>query len=543
MAKSIVDYFKKTYKVIGVILFVVIFFVTYNVYLVDRSVVNLRLALNRAAEARTVQDFEKIRPLLKVPLLKEISKKTIAANELISIEIAENLAATAKEPVQIEDVKFFLKSAIQSKEKERGAILTFFDRLNTNLFGAQAQVPRQGLIDQSRSLLAKISLTRDKPQLQNLYFELGNIYMQLSDLEEAEAAFTGAIQADPSSRLALKAKFNLAWTYKTLGKPEQAIALFTEVNRDYAVEGQYEIADSLYKKGAYQESRDKYVQISKDFPEFSIADIATYEAGYISLYQLDDKEAAAQYFSKLENRFPGSKIFKHTVDKVRPILSKVYREQGYKFLREKLYSEAIQKFQKAVEVSPTDSTSLTGMGLGLYWLDQKVDALEKAKRALDTSTNDEVCFTNYLFICVNSGLADEAVRVGETILSKRSIKTPEFYYNLGNAYIAMDKIDAAVVQYDRAIRLNPDFVFAFNNLGCALWAVGKYSESVQMFKRAIDRDPKYPDAHFNLAVTYFYSNQHNDAYREFKTVLAIAPEYKGAKSYLDRTIKALGYQP
>lgn len=543
MAESITGYFKKTYKVAGVISFVIIFFVTYNAYLVDRSIINLRLALNQAVEAKSFQDFEKIKPLLKIPLLQEISKKTLVADELVPIEIAENITATAKGLEQVEDIKFFLKTAIKSKERERGAFLTFLDRLNTNLFGAQTQAPKMGLINQSKSVLTKIKSTQDKNQLQSLYLELGNIHMQLSDLDKAEAAFMKAIEIVPSSKLALKAKFNLAWAYKTMGKPQQAITLFAEVNRDYVLEGQYEIADSLYKGGDYQASRDKYAQLSTEYPQFSLADIALYEAGYISMYQLGDKEVAASYFSKLENKFPESKLFKHTLDEVRPVLAKTYRDQGYQLLREKQYEQAIAKFQKAVEFFPLDGTSLTGMGLGLYWMDRKQDALDKAKSALETSRDDEVCFTNYLFICVNSGLIDEAIRVGEAILLKRKIRAPEFYYNLGNAYIAKDRIDSAVIQYDRAIRLNPDFVFALNNLGCAFWAVGKYSEAIQMFKRAIDREPDYPDSHFNLGITSFYSNQFNEAYAEFKKVLAVAPDYKGAKSYLDRTTQALGYQP
>jgi len=261
------------------------------------------------------------------------------------------------------------------------------------------------------------------------------------------------------------------------------------------------------------------------------------------LHQLNDEEAAAAYFSQLEKKFRKTNILKHVIEKVRPAMGKLYREKGYELLRQKMYNEAIVEFQKAVDISPADSTSFTGMGLGFYWLDQKEEALKKARMALETSRDDEICFTNYLFICVSSGRADEAIKVGEILLSRRTIKTPEFFYNLGNAYIAKDKIDIAVVQYDRALKLNPDFIFAYNNLGCSFWMVGKYSEAIQMFKRCIDRDPDYTDAHFNLGIAYFYSNQYTEAYNEFKEVSRIDPEYKGVKNYADRTIKALGYQP
>lgn len=543
MTLEISAIFKKTYKVAGIFLFVVVFFFVYNTYLVDRSIINLKIALNRAVEAKTVSDFEKIRSLLKIPLFQEIAKTSISASELISIELAGNIASTAQDPAQLEDVRFFLNSVVNSKERERGAFMSFLDNLNARIFPAQDKVLVNKLNSQAKKLIAFLDTAKDEAERQRLYYDLGNVYMQLSDLEKARDYFIQAAKALPDSLLAIKAKFNLAWAYKTMGEPEKAISLFAEVTRDYQVNSQYQIADAMYKKGDYQAARDKYAKLSEEYPQFSLADIALYEAGYISLHQLNDEEAAAAYFSQMEKKFRKTNILKHVIEKVRPAMGKHYRKKGYDLLRQKMYTEAITEFQKAVDISPADSTSFTGMGLGFYWLDQKEDALNKAKIGFETSRDDEICFTNYLFICMSFGRADEAIKVGELLLSRRTIKTPEFFYNLGNAYIAKDKIDIAVVQYDRALKLNPDFIFAYNNLGCSLWMAGKYSEAIQMFKRCIDRDPNYADAHFNLGLAYFYSNRYNEAYDEFKRVMDIEPSYKGVKDYSDRAVKALGYQP
>ncbi len=524
-----------------------VFFATYNIYIVDHSLINLRIALNQAAEARTLQDFERIRLLLKVPIFREVAKETFSPREFTSMEMAENISATAKGPEQIKDINYFLKETLRAKEEQRGAFLAFFDKLNARIFKPVLQEPKKELEANARKLEGRIRSSRDSKRLQALYYELGNVYMQLSDLLKSERAFMQAIEAAPGSKIAKKSKFNLAWAYKSLGEPEKAIALFSELSKEYAAEGQAEAADTYYKGGRYLESRDKYARIFEQYPAFDIADLALYEAGYISIYNLDDRGAAAQYLALLEEKFPGSSIVRHVTKEIRPEMAKVYRLAGYKLLREKKYDEAINNFVMAVDIAPADGTSLAGMGLGFYWLNNFEDALQKARKALqvvyDDGYEDEVTITNYLFICISIGKLDEAIGAGEDALKKVKIYMPEFYYNLGIAYVGKGEMSSALRNFDRAISLNPSFIFAYNNLGCLLWATSKYSDGIQMFKRALDINNEYGDAHYNLGVAYFYSNQMVDSYREFEKSLQIDPDYDKARNYLNRITGSLGYQP
>lgn len=169
--------------------------------------------------------------------------------------------------------------------------------------------------------------------------------------------------------------------------------------------------------------------------------------------------------------------------------------------------------------------------------------MTKARKALQESQDDVIALTNYLYICVSTDKADEAIKVGEMALSKFKINVPEFHYNLGNAYIAVENIDEAVVQYSKAIKLNPDFVFTYNNLGYALWMSGRYGAAMNMFKMAVNIEDDYVNAHFNMGVSYFYTKQTSEAYKQFKKVLDIEPNNKKAKEYSNMVVKTLGYEP
>lgn len=183
------------------------------------------------------------------------------------------------------------------------------------------------------------------------------------------------------------------------------------------------------------------------------------------------------------------------------------------------------------------------MSLCFYWLGDKEMALEKARKAVDVSLEDAMVFINTLFVYINCGKLDDAINTAEEALAKWGPKRAEFFYNLAYAYTLQGKTDLAVNNHDRALRLNPDFVFAHNNLGCNFWAITKYSEAIKRFKGAIDIEPDYVEGHFNLGVAYFYLKRFEEAHSEFKNVLGLKPEYKQAESYLRRSIESLGYQP
>ncbi|MDD5495878.1 MAG: tetratricopeptide repeat protein [Candidatus Omnitrophica bacterium] len=545
-------FIKKTYKILLVFILVGLFFVIYNTYLVDRSVVNLKVALDRAAEARTIEDFEKIRPLLKVVILKEISKRMLSGETLMSMEMAENLTTDAKSKKQVDDVKFYLESVVNEKTKERGPFLSFLDAFFARIFRPLIEISKSELKGKERDISGKLGSIKDPKTLQAAYYELGNIYVELSDIAKAEAAFNKAIEIDVQSPIAVRSKFNLAWAYKSAQKYDEAISTFKDLIEKYpeselATVSEYQVADTFYKKGEYKKARDAYVSLVERHPKSAIADLALAQAGYISYYNLNDMESALKYFSMLEVNFQVAPITRHAKMKIRRAMSENLRIEGYKLLTEKRFEDAIATFEKAIEIAPMDSSSLSGMGLGYYELKKDMDALDKAVRATKASFElkyDEIGLTNSLYIYLHTGKDQEAIEIGERVVkARKQISLPEFYYNLGHAYLVRKRWGKAIRQFNKVIKINPDFAYAYNSLGYIFWAKGNYPAAIRKFKEAAAKNPDYMEPHFNMGLAYYYLNQLEDAYGEFKKALELDPANRRAKFYMDMITKTLGYQP
>ena len=209
MPFSFPNFFRKTYKVIVSLVLVIAFFFLYNIYLVDHSLINLKAALNDLAQAQTPDDFEKIKPLLKIPILDEISSTGIAPEKVFSLESVNNIVSGDKVKEQVQDARFFLKSVISDKEKERGGLRSFFDRINNFIYKPKTAVSLRESEAQIKSLLSRVSPGMDKSALQRIYYKVANLYFGISQFPEAENYFNKTINVDPGTPLSDKAKFNL----------------------------------------------------------------------------------------------------------------------------------------------------------------------------------------------------------------------------------------------------------------------------------------------------------------------------------------------
>ena len=69
--------------------------------------------------------------------------------------------------------------------------------------------------------------------------------------------------------------------------------------------------------------------------------------------------------------------------------------------------------------------------------------------------------------------------------AKANPKAPSYFYNLANMELKRGSHQDAIRHYREAVRLMPDYAFAYNNLGRALTLVGQRDEAKGCFESAI----------------------------------------------------------
>jgi tetratricopeptide (TPR) repeat protein len=81
-------------------------------------------------------------------------------------------------------------------------------------------------------------------------------------------------------------------------------------------------------------------------------------------------------------------------------------------------------------------------------------------------------------------------------------KNYKAHYNLGNIYLSDDKVNMAIDEYKKAIKLKKDFSYAYYNLGCCYIKKKNYFNAKYEFGLAIKANPDEPSFYYNLAYVY-----------------------------------------
>ena len=77
----------------------------------------------------------------------------------------------------------------------------------------------------------------------------------------------------------------------------------------------------------------------------------------------------------------------------------------------------------------------------------------------------------------------------------------------GNRYTKLGQLDNAIISYEKAISIKPDFAEAYYNLGNSHHKLGQLDAAVRNYKKVVAIKPKYAETHNNkiLTVIYFFS--------------------------------------
>ncbi len=130
---------------------------------------------------------------------------------------------------------------------------------------------------------------------------------------------------------------------------------------------------------------------------------------------------------------------------------------------------------------------------------------------------------------------EKALRVQPTLA--------EAYYNAANALSELGRMPETIGHYEAALELKPDYVEAHNNLGNILLQAGRLPEAIRHYETVVRIQPDSAEAHYNLGNALFRAGRTPEAVQHLETALHLNPAYAEASYNLGTAFLKLGRLP
>lgn len=111
--------------------------------------------------------------------------------------------------------------------------------------------------------------------------------------------------------------------------------------------------------------------------------------------------------------------------------------------------------------------------------------------------------------------------------------SPKGFYNRGCIYQILDEDSLAILDYNKALKLNSDYSDAYYNRGIIYEESGNYDKALEDYNRAIKLNPSYIiDIYTNRGNTYLAKEAYDKAISDYDKILSI--DSTNIKAYSNR---------
>jgi serine/threonine protein kinase/Flp pilus assembly protein TadD len=200
-----------------------------------------------------------------------------------------------------------------------------------------------------------------------------------------------------------------------------------------------------------------------------------------------------------------------------------YYLEGKENIRKFYYDDARIAFEKAVKLDPDFAMAYHALAIAnasLQNVEASATAFKRAK-ALSLKTTEkerlriEAAYANN--IEKDSG---KAYRIRRQIVEKYP-KEKAIFNSLGIYYRNNNEFDKSIIEFNRALEIDPNYGEVHNNLGYAYLQMGDFSKAVEHLKKYVSLSPGEDNPLDSLAEAYFVMGQLDEAIANYKEALRI----------------------
>jgi tetratricopeptide (TPR) repeat protein len=232
---------------------------------------------------------------------------------------------------------------------------------------------------------------------------------------------------------------------------------------------------------------------------------------------------------------------------MQPKLDELYKN-GMEAFNKGDYKNAERFFQQILSINPSFADIQNKIGI-IYNQTNRLEMAAMAfEKALELNPGYTEASLNLAITYSDLGKYEQAREVFENAsrFSEQTSKTPnssvdpfvkgklaDEHLRIGNIYYEMRMLDDAIEEYQKALRLSPNFADIITHLGIALRDKGRYDDAIAQFNLAKQSNPRYIPARLHLGITYYSQGFYGLAEEEWREALVFDPDNSAVRTYLN----------
>ncbi len=206
-----------------------------------------------------------------------------------------------------------------------------------------------------------------------------------------------------------------------------------------------------------------------------------------------------------------------------------WRYRGLMLANLKRYSEALESFDRAMQLHLDDSVNWDLRGVALQGLNRHAEALASFDKAIEFKPD-------YQYAWMHRGNALSALGKYEEAVASydRAIQIQHNFYQawVKRGAVLSDFLKRhaeGIASLDRAIQIKPDDPYAWHRRGFALFGLKRHAEAIACFDKAIEINPNDAAAWSARGLALIVLDRYKEALEAFEKAQAISPNNPDAQ--------------
>ncbi|RYY99158.1 MAG: tetratricopeptide repeat protein [Chitinophagaceae bacterium] len=160
-------------------------------------------------------------------------------------------------------------------------------------------------------------------------------------------------------------------------------------------------------------------------------------------------------------------------------------------------------------------------------------SMRSSDKKIELATDPKSTEYRVFYYELESWLRDSCSALGDVLVTNDDINSKKSMsanaaaraaYDKGTAFLRQDDYTGAIPWFEKAVKEDPEFAFAWDNLGISYRKTGQLEKAVAAYQSSLKADPSGPTALQNLAVAYLLLERSDDAIAAYKTLLNYQPD-------------------